>query len=55
MVKLKLLKMITVVMHNNLKTIEKIIKNRPIIVSKGKAFYKQKVVSTQYKKHSKLS
>jgi hypothetical protein len=38
------------------KTIKRNIKNRLIIVNKGNAFYKQKVlVSTQYKKHSKLT
>ena len=43
-------------MHNNFKNYRKIIKNRPIIVSKGNAFYKQNVLaSTQYKKRSKIT
>lgn len=43
-------------MRNNFKNYRKNIKNRPIIVSKGNAFYKQKVLaSTQYKKRSKLT
>lgn len=56
MVKLNIVKMINVVMHNNFKNYRKNIKNRPIIVSKGNAFYKQKLLaSTQYKKRSKLT
>ena len=56
MVKLKILKMVNVVMHNNFKNYRKIIKNRPIIVSKGNAFYKENVLaSTQYKKRSKIT